>query len=171
MPRPSKGKHTCAENAGLKNFDDAKLAKFQADDLTQSVMAKTRILLDNRIEYKGKWTDEEFEQSVNEFFETCEEINLEPSRPALIVWLNVSDGQFSRWLREEKYCVKYKVLNRAMKIMEMVYHAKLDNKPVPQMFKLKTQYNYVENQKVEITSDTKVSADEVADKIKQMGLK
>ena len=168
MPRKAKGKHTSPENAGAHNIPAEYVETHKADELTQEIMRKIHQLKEVRKPYKGHWTDEEFEQSVNDYFNFCYNIGLEISRPSLILWLRVDDGQFCRWLRESKYGHKYSVLNEAMKEMEMTYFGKLDSRPVPQMFKLKTQYNYVENQKIEVVAETKVSAEEIRDKVSQM---
>ena len=146
------------------------MEKFKTDELTTDIMRKIQILKSNRQEYKGQWTDEEFAESVDNFFQFCAQFSLEPSRPLLEIWLNVSNRQMYRWLGDANFGVKRQILEMALKHMEALYFAKLDSKPLPQMFKLKSKFNYVETQKVEVQAEAKVSADEIADKIAQLAI-
>ena len=166
MPRKKQGKQTCPENAGEQNFTPEYMETHKADELTRSILERTEILLANRVNYTSAWTDELFEQSVNDYFTKCSELGLEVAKVGLALYLGMSQGHmYDIAKNSQRYGVRSEILQSAFSRMEYTYFNKLDSRPVPSMFKLKTQNNYVENQRVEVIADAKISADEIKDKI------
>jgi hypothetical protein len=91
MPRKKLGKHTSPESAGEENMTPEVIEKFRCDYITADIMRKTAILKENRQEYNGQWTDEQFQESIDNFFQFCANTEIEPSRPLL----QFSDSQHS----------------------------------------------------------------------------
>ena len=143
----------------------------KCDELTQDILRRTEILLANRVNGKSAWTDESFQQAVNDYFSKSAELGLEVAKVGLALYLGMSLGHlYDVSKNSQKYGVRSEILQNAFARMEFTYFNKLDSRPVPSMFKLKTQNNYVETQKVEVQAEAKVSADEIADKIAQLAI-
>lgn len=166
MPRKKQGKHTCPENAGEQNFTPEYMETHKADELTRSILERTEILLANRQNYQSAWTPEALQEAVDNYFQKSRELGLEVAKVGLALYLGMTRQHLGAIANDPtKYGVKSSIVNSAFEQMEFTYFNKLDSRPVPSMFKLKTQNNYVENQKLEIVADAKVSADEIKDKI------
>lgn len=180
MPRKAKGSHTCPEVAGEQNMTPENLksknAKSTGDEAeflrkTLPIFKRSIKMRENRQDYGGKWTREELENSLIEFFEYCTDNDLEPSPPMLTLWLGTNKQTLNEW-RKGKTSDNFKadVIGKAYALMEMRYFGKLDKYAVSNIFKLKTVFNYVEPAKVEITNKTELNVDGVNEAIKNLGI-
>lgn len=175
MPRKAKGIHTCPENAGAKNLTPESLDKINAKEsgdesefLNKTIPILNRSLEKNRRDYAGKWTEDELRQEIAEFFQYTSEHNLEPSPPMLQLWLCTNRETINQWRKSQGF--KADLINQAYQMMEMRYFGKLDKYAVSNIFKLKTCHAYVETTKVEVNNTNGTSADEIKDKLANMGL-
>ena len=168
-------KNTCPANAGEKNMTPENLAKNKVktntDELNGKLLNRINNMIRVRQPYKGTWEKEEFIESVDKFFIWCEENDVEPCKPALQLWLACGRTQLWEWSTNPKHGFKHEAIVEAIERMEMMYFLKLDDRPVPNMFKLKTNgFGYVEQSKVEISASEATSKEDIKDAIKNIGL-
>ena len=177
MPRTYKIKnvHTSPQTAGRKNMTEAVIKTMGKDEdklLTKILAIDKEGVRTNSI-YKGKWTDEQFTESVNQFFEFCDEISFKPTQPALRVWLNVSRQTINEWRsKPEKYGVKSDIIDKAFNLMEMYLQGNIDKYPTGSIFLLKTSHGHIETSKVDVTSNGSQiqSKEDLDDAVSKLGL-
>lgn len=172
MPRTYKSKHvhTSPENSGEKMLESANIPKDEENIMSQLMPIWERSQDKSKI-YTGQWTDEQFEQSVAEFFKYCNASKFKPTRPALQLWLGVSRAQYYDWkTKPEKYGVKSDILGRAEIGMELYLQANLDKYPTGSIFLLKTSHGLVETTNVNVTNNNPTSKEEVEDLVSKLGL-
>ena len=148
--------NTSPENAGEQNMTPENLStvKTKYDVLNGKCLNRVIAMKAVRQPYKGEWTEPEFKKSVDEFFEYCAREFIEPSKPLLAIWLDCRKETIWSWSTHPDTGYKYEILSKAFNEMESIYFQKLDDSPVPSMFKLKTNnFGYCEAQKVDITTN------------------
>lgn len=168
LPKPiHKGKHTSPENAGVQNLKGAKLPSGGGlNDKIYPVMQHGK-----HIPYSGKWTDEEFADSVAEFFAYCTETDTKPTQPLLRLWLGVSRSQFYDWINKpSKYKGKSDILQSAMDYMEAYLQSNIDQYPTGSIFLLKSTHKHSDKQEITINNGKDVSKDEIKDVVGKLGL-
>lgn len=176
MPK-SKGIHTCPEKAGVQNMTEENLEKAKAkpsgdesEYLRKIQPIIQKAFLGDRKDYSGKWGEEELSKSLAEFFEFCDEKDLEPSPPLLRLWLGVSKETINEWRRGNRGTFKRDLMDKAYGVMESRYFGKLDKYAVANIFKLKTVHGYVEPQRVEIATTKEVSEADIGEAVSKLGL-
>lgn len=178
MPRKAKGIHTCPENAGIKNADKINIPEMQVDEDYKNDLAKINELArrakNMREDYKGKWTDEEFANCIDEFFDYCEEAQLKVCKAGLRIWLSVSSSQYNDWENKpEKYGFKSELILYANDRMEFSYIGRAEKYPTANLFLLKTSHRHIEASKLDITTNGKsinANENEVQDLVSKLGL-
>ncbi len=166
-------KHTSPATAGEQNIDDEFIAKNKATEESKSILSGILQLEreSKRLrgaDYKGQWTEELFMEYIDKMFEYADELGIEPSIPMLRLWLDISRETYVEWKMGNSY--KSYGIKRAEEKMEMLYHSKLDKNAIPQMFKLKTKYGYVEANQTEVIIKNDVTAENVDTLVQQLGL-
>ena len=175
MPRNWKaaGIHTSPNNSGKQNLEPMVESIPKDED---SIMAKILPIhkkgQSNRVAYKGQWTDELLDDSVNDFFIFCDEISIKPTVPLLRLWLGVSKAMLHDWrTKTEKYGRKSEIIGLAYDIMEAYLQANIDKYPTGSTFLLRTTHNHIDSKKVELTtSNSNASLDDINDTIARLGL-
>lgn len=179
MPRKgNKGVHTSPQTAGRQNMDWNKISKmrsvrkdeFGMGDKIIDVMKMGEL---NYQKYSGKWTEETLKHSIAEFFDYCAEVQMRPSKPLLLLWLNLTKSTFSEWINNpSKYQYKSNLLKKAMLVIESHLEQDIYKYPTGAIFLLKTSHGHIETSKLDVTTNDKTvtDADEVKDMIAKMGL-
>jgi len=172
MPRKAKGIHSSPENAGAENFPEG-YAERKKDDLCtmEKILPMYKKGAQYLHDYKGLWTDEQFEKAVYDYFEYCCENEVKPDKSGLQLWLGVSTSQYYDWTtKPEKYGSKSEILDRAHLTMKTSYTQRGEKYPTFNMFLLKAGHGMVETNKVEITNNSNANPDELKDTISKLGL-
>ena len=164
--RPPNKVHTSPERAGIQNMKGVKMEKDEMG-LMKHLINMREHGKQNKQTYKGLWTEEALIYEIDSFFIYCGENEFKPTIPALIAWLGVTRAQFWNW--RTKAGDKFDVINEAVNLMEVYLQSNIDKYPTGSIFLLKTSHGHAETSKIEVTSKG-VGADEIADKIKKMGL-
>ena len=173
MPRKyiRKGIHTSPENAGPQNMPD----NLPKDDM--GILAGLMPIWDKGVEntfrYKGLWTDEQLAESVSEYFNYCAINNVKTAKVGLQLWLGLSRTQYYDWeTKPEKFGAKTNIIGRANQIIEMAYIGRAEKYPTANIFLLKAGHQYVEQNKLDITTNGKQigSPEELTDAISKLGL-
>lgn len=175
MPRKykKKGVHTSYDTAGIQNMTKEVTDKMGKDEAGLMPHIMDIMKHGQSSGYKGGWTDEQFVESVNEFFAFCSERNFKPSQPALRVWLHVDKSTIHEWKNNPaKYGVKSDVIKMAFDLMEIYLIGNIDKYPTGNIFLLKTSHGHVETSKVDVTTNggSVTTSDEVKDAIAKLGL-
>lgn len=165
--QPSRPKY-----AGVQNMDKAskQIKKVDENGMVSRVleMMEKRPMAPRDTKF---WTPQKLAEQLNAFFRYCAERNLEPSKPLLGVWLSVSNAQLSLWARDDRHPEFRDLILAAFQVMEAIYFSKLDDKPLPNFFKLKTNgFNYVEATKIVVDNDDGVKETDIRELISKAGL-
>ncbi len=173
MPRKKKNVHTSPEKAGAHNI---KPSMMQPDTDNSAKMASHLFskAQENRIKYKGQWTDEDLIKEIRELGEWCDSMNSKPNLAMLKGWLAVSDDQFRDWVtKPEKYGSKSEIIGDAVRMIESTTVDRSEKYPTGNIFLLKSSFGYKDSKSIDITSggdklgDT---AEEVKERLKKLGL-
>ena len=165
--RPPNKIHTSPERAGKQNLEGKVFPKDE-DDLNGKILPVWEKGKENKQQYKGLWSDEEFANCIEEFFRYCWDTNLKPTQPLLQLWLGVTRVQFWNWKTKPEYGDKFNILNDALAVMESYLQGQIEKYPTGSIFLLKSSYGHAETQNVNITGST--NAEDVAEAIKKLGL-
>ena len=167
-PDIKRHQRTRPEHMGEQNLTKEMINAMKTDEQTIALQKQINDMVKSRQPYKSFWTEENLQEAIDGYFEYCDKYGLETSPPSLRVWLNITHSTLTSWRELNDW--RMQLWNEAMDRMEMLYFAKLDNKPVPQMFKLKTKFNYSETQKLDIQAKQTINHDNVQDLISKLGL-
>jgi hypothetical protein len=168
----AKGVHTSPEKAGPQNMALAQPEKIK-DHLMERILPMMEHGLEMTKRYKGQWEDEEFRESIQEYFEYCREYSIKTSKSSLRLWLGCSKAMYYDWeTKKEKYGLKSDCIVMANDMMESNMINRIETYPTGNMFLLKTSHGHYESSRVDITSNgqTVNSADEVKDLVNKLGL-
>lgn len=99
----------------------------------------------------SSWTEEELRKHIDLFFEWCINKEIVPSKPLMMIWFNCSSATLYDWSKRQGFFGE--VIGEAFRIMETLYFNDLDNRFLPNAFRLKSTYGYVETQKVEVETN------------------
>lgn len=176
MPRKrvSKNVHTRPDMAGPQNMTDDRI-KRDTEKVEDGLMDNLLDLWEVAGEHikqprKSAWTAEGLYDTIRGYFEFSAERNLKPTKSAIIMYIGCSASQYYDWANKpEVYEDISEVVRWANAMMENQYINRGEKYPTFNIFMLKTKYGYEETSKLEITGDIK--SDEVADRIKQLGIK
>lgn len=167
-------KHTTPEQSGEQNLpaDFVEKNKESADDeLMRTLWELYGYKYKDREPRKSAWTPEDLGHKVLDYFEFCADKNLKPTKSGLRLYIGVSRTQYYSWQTDiERYGDISNVIIDANEIMENQYINRGEKYPTFNMFMLKTKHGYEEVSKVEVTNNA-VTSDEVAERIKQLGIK
>jgi len=170
LPKPYK-KHTSPETAGRQNM--SKLKNAPPDEERNMSKLLGIIRHGNKAGYRSAWTPEVLADSIEEFFEYCDEVNMKPIPPALHLWLDVDKYTCRCWKNNPaKYGEKSVIIKKAYEIMEAFLQMQIDKYPTGSIFLLKTTHGHVETSKLDVTSngETVQNADDVKDAVAKLGL-
>lgn len=174
MPRKAKDVHTSPKNAGEQNMPSNYSEKHQDDMRTmEKVLPTFQRGLENRENYKGLWTDDDMIDQINQYFSYCSESKLKPCKSGLQLWLGVSRSQYWEWEtdKSKKYGRKSNILEMANQAMESSYIERGEKYPTMNMFLLKANHGFIEQNKMDITSNgNTVSATDVSELVEKLGL-
>lgn len=163
----NKGVHSSPKNAGRQNLEKI-LDTLPKDE--SGLNKKILPVYKHGHQYKGQWTDEELESTLQEFFDYCGEVDLKPTQPLLRLWLGLSRAQMFDWrTKPEKYGVKSDMVNEAHDFMECYLQGNIDKYPTGSIFLLKSSYGHREATDVTITTQ-QTNPEDVADMVKNLGL-
>ena len=159
-----KGVHTSPETAGEQNFVGKDLPKDEGIN-AQIYPAYKHGLISG---YTGQWTDEQFSQSIVDFFDYCVEKNVKPTQPLLRLWLNVSKSQMNDWKSQPlKYGGKSVILQKALDFMEAYLQSNMDKYPTGSIFLLKSTHGHEDKNTIEVQGSNPT---EIKDTISKLGL-
>lgn len=172
-PRGSLTRPEYAGEQNMKNVNTGKKSagdEYKLDQLSKTLeMKKSRseinreIMKMNREQRLSYWKEDTLRQSIDDFFEYCVVHELVPSKPLLRVWFNCSPNTLTAWSKRDDFFGD--IIGETFAIMETLYFNDLDNRAVPNMFRLKSSFGYVETQKVEVdasnNNQNEMSTDEI----------
>lgn len=174
----NKGIHGRPENAGSDEKKAKMLATGQKD--TEGILGKilpcyregsnTKRKLEQQ--YKGQWTEEFLNEVVNEYFEYCFSVDLKPTPSSLSLWLGVTKRTIQLWKSDSSNGYKFRIINKAYGIMENYLESNIDKYPTGSIFLLKTSHKFIEQSKIDVTSNGNSISDknEVKELISKLGL-
>lgn len=171
--KPKKRKQTSPLTAGINyipdNFDDVHKKDEGGQLMRDLIPLFEKAWGETR---RGcNWTPIELQEEILNYFKYVEEKQLKPAKAGLRLWLGVGMWMYNEWAkRPEKYGAISDLINSANAIMEMQYINRAEKYPTANLFLLKTQHQYVETTKVDITSNNTVSENDIQDVVKQLGL-
>lgn len=147
---------TRPEYAGEKNMENVVRVKSAGDDYklgqldaVLEIRKKRReCMLKYREQRPSAWTQDVLQEHINLFFDWCIRKEIVPSKPLMAIWFNCSTRTLYTWSRRDDFFGE--ILTEAFTIMETLYFNDLDNRFLPNAFRLKSTYGYVETQKVEV---------------------
>jgi len=164
----AKGVHTSPQKAGKKNMENINVPKDELG-LMEKIMPIYDIGNINKKAYKGLWTEEEFIDCIDKFFQYCREQDFKPTKPALQVWLGVSRDTYNEWERfPDKYSYKSDKVRQANQIMEIYLQGQVDKYPTGSIFLLKASHGLADSTTVNI--NTNVSQEDVGELVSKLGL-
>lgn len=171
MPRKEKAKgiHTSPEKSGVKNMTNITMSE-DTDGYLPIIMGMVENGKKVNKQYKGLWTEEAFNQCVDEYFEYCTSKNFQPSKPSLQLWLGTNRAMYNEWERfPEKYSYKFDKIQSANLIMESTLQSEIKKYPTGSIFLLKASHGIQDTTKVEVTS-FQSSKEETEEIISKLGL-
>lgn len=162
----SRGIHTSPDNAGKKNLKNAKLPKGGGyNDVIYPMREHGK-----SSGYTGQWSDDELQDSIDDFFLYCMENDVKPTQPLMRLWLNVSRSQMYDWrTKTDKYPGKSDIMAIAFDYMEAFLQCNIDKYPTGSIFLLKSSHGHSDKQEIQITGND-VNKDEISDTISKLGL-
>lgn len=121
---------------------------------------------------KGNWTDLAFESAVRDYFQYCVDKFIKPSKSGLALWLGADKSMYYHWSTDDKYGEIFNLVNMANQIIENQYINRSEKYPTANIFLLKASHAYIEQSKLDITTNNgeSVSPNTIAEAIKQLGL-
>lgn len=171
--RVKKNVHTCPERAGKQNFEGRDMPKADDPSIMRNILEMSKRGSAYNKQYKGLWTEPELEESIAKFFETVSELGLKPTNVALCIWLGISKAQYYEWRANAvKYGYKSDLLKQAELLFEQYLLGDVDKHTIGSIFLLKCKHDYVETNKLDVTSNGNTLSDaaEVRELISKMGL-
>lgn len=170
-PYTNRDIHTSPKLAGRKNMENALFPK-DKEGLIVKMIPVMEHGIQEECRYHGQWTDNEFQLSVNEFFQYCLEVQLKPVRPALQLWLRVSKAQYSDWLNKpDTFPTKSAIVNFAEQMFELYLQLNIDKNPAGSIFLLKTLHGHVETSRLDVVNNTnEVLPEQIEERILKLGL-
>ena len=171
--KKEKGKHSSPETSGIQNLPDTYINRVKntgGGKMKELLKIKCKGM-ENRQDYAGKWTDEDLEREVHEFFEFCAEYDVKPAKAGVRLWLGVSESQYWEWeTNTSSHPLKSKVLSESREFMQMQYIGNLESYPTGNIFLLKAGHGYSDKQEIQVTSGNDVNTDKIAEAVKKLGL-
>lgn len=167
-------KRTNPEDAGRHNIPESHIKRHKEkedDGINKHVLE----LLKRSLSKTGQcsWTPHELAVQIIEYFDYCEEENMKPCKSGLRLYIGVSEKQYYDWGRyPEKYGNISQVVKSANEAMETQYINKGEKNPTMNIFLLKASFNYIEQGKLDITTngESLESSEDVKEKLAKMGL-
>ena len=155
---PCKNIHTSPETAGIQNMTQVNMKNMRLKKDTDGMNNKINTFMykgvENKKQYKGKWTEEEFSQTIFDFFKYCDDIELKPTAPLLRLWLSVTRHTINEWRKNpNQYGYKSSIIETAYDIMEAHLQERAEKYPTASIFLLKTTHGHIETSKVDVTSN------------------
>lgn len=166
------GKHSSPETSGVQNLPESYIKRVEGTGggIMKDLVELRNRGMENRQDYKGKWTDEDLQREVGEFFEFCGERDIKPAKAGLILWLGISRSQFHEWeTNTSSHPLKSDILQDASHLMQMQYIGKVESHPTGNIFLLKAGHGYSDKQEIQVTGSS-VDSDSIAESIKKLGL-
>ena len=165
--------HTNPENAGEENMTEEHIKRAtdkEDDGLMENLTELFKFGMSPERRTRGlNWTGEELLVEIQNYFDFCSDKNLKPSKSGLRLYLGVSESQYFAWQKDsERYGIISELIRSAGDLMANQYINRGEKYPTFNMFMLKTKHEYQETNKFEVT--TKTSADEIAEKLRQLGI-
>lgn len=162
------------ENSGKQNLvgmeNDPLMAKENSADaqLTKKLVALMNL---RRGSNSSKWTEEDFDREITEFFEYCAENDLNPSPALLRIWIHATAPGVDLIRRSPSH-PGYDAICLAYDLMESKSDNKLEKYPVGNIFRLKAYHGVVEQTKPEEPKTVKLMVDSESAKeaITKLGL-
>jgi hypothetical protein len=171
--KPAKGKkHTSPKRAGAKNIKSTESLPKDNEMFNEQILTARLMGKENNQLYKGLWTDEQLEKSIDDFFAYCTKEGLKPTQPLIQLWLGITRQTYWEWkTKPEKYGYKSYLIEQATMFMESYLQANADKYPTASLFLLRTTHGHVETNKLDVTANHTLDAsDDVRDLISKLGL-
>jgi hypothetical protein len=170
-------KTTNPEDAGKQNIPASHIKRHKEKDIDDGDRLNAQIidLLKQSFSRSGTctWTPAMLYPEIIGYFEYCEEQNMKPCKSGLQLWLGVSSSQYYDWAaKPEKYGRLSDLIKSANLAMETQYINRGEKNPTMNIFLLKASFNYIEQGKLDITTngESLESSDDVKQKLAKMGL-
>lgn len=172
----SKNVHTKPSMAGRQNISEEYIEKHKDKNYDPKLMGSLRELFDIGCKQilnprKSAWTAQDLITKCGEYFLFTDEKELKPTKSALQMFIGLSRQQASDWINSpERYGDLSDILSNCYGIIENQYVGRGELYPTFNMFLLRSKFNYVEKQEVEVTTFNSTSPEQIADAISKLGL-
>lgn len=138
-------------------------------DRTEEIkQKKIYCMKEHRKDYDGQWTEETLSKCIEDFFDWTVDKGIVPSAPLLALWLGTTKSTITGWKKRDDW--RGEVIGRAFLLMEALHYNELDRTPVPNMFRLKTGFGYVEASRLDINNERVGGQIDIDAAIEQLGL-
>jgi len=176
MPRTYKSKniHTTPAKSGRQNVSEEYIESHKVTD-DNGLMGSLVDMWSIGIEKQKKprvsaWDTDSLFREFLDYFAFCDEKGLKPTKTGLQLFSGISRSQYFSWETEPaKYGEISDIVAQANQMMENQYVNRGESNPTFNIFMLKAKHGYAETSNVNVTA-TNVSADDVAESIKKLGL-
>lgn len=171
--KKEKGKHSSPETSGIQNLPGTYIdrVKNTGGETMKDLVNMRKKGMANRQDYAGKWTDEDLEREISEFFEFCAEHDVKPAKAGIRMWLGLSRSQYHEWeTNKSSHPLKSDILEEAHSLIEMQYLGKIETYPTGNIFLLKSAHGHSDKQEIQVTSGNDVNTDKIAEAVKKLGL-
>ena len=168
------------EYAGEQNMDNAKIATMNSvtvgdnnkinmlSSMIDMKRARSQCMAENRQNNVSRWDIDSLSNSLNKFFSWCVENVTTPSPPLLALWLNVDRTTLTNWKKADDF--RGDLINEAFLVMEALYFDDLDKRPVPNMFRLKSSFGYVEASRLDVKHNDGIDEVDIKEVVQNLGI-
>lgn len=168
------------EYAGEQNMDNAKIATMNSvtvgdnnkinmlSSMIDMKRARMQCMAENRQNNVSRWDIDSLSNSLNKFFSWCVENVTTPSPPLLALWLNVDRTTLTNWKKADDF--RGDLINEAFLVMEALYFDDLDKRPVPNMFRLKSSFGYVEASRLDVKHNDGIDEVDIKEVVQNLGI-
>lgn len=175
--KKNKGVQTRPSLAGAHNLSEAYIKSHQdvhadEDNLMAELAELFKICISKRKKAVSSWTSDELMAEVLAFFEFCAKRSIKPTKGTLGLFLGVTTSTYNVWQNDvSRYGEISEIINMANDLIAGQYASRGEKYPTMNMFLLKAAHGYYEKSQIDInTTGSTVTAEDIADKIKLMGL-
>lgn len=171
--KKKKGEHSSPETSGKQNLDAKYIERVKGtgggkmDELLK-IYEKG---FANRRDYAGKWTDEDLEKEIHDYFKFTAKYDIKPAKAGLRMWLGLSKSQYWEWENNvNAHPLKSELMAQASSFIELQYIGRVEKYPTGNIFLLKSSHGHQDKQEIELHNKSEVDKGNIEDVISKLNL-
>lgn len=122
------------------------------ENIPNNELSKSDLMRKYRQQRYSYWTEDSLRYYTDKFFDWCVENEITPSKSLMCKWFACSINTLDKWAKKDDFFGD--IIGDAYYTLEVLFVNDLDNRAVPNMFRLKAMHGFVETQKVEVSKDS-----------------